>query len=380
MVWICKPSILGQFDVQPNWTVNKHPIWTDWPALASNKQWAKVPLHKLCPVFEKINWSTHPPRSLCADVCAGVEKGEGGFLVWEFPFKTDEQVVLYSDKYNIGGHRTHLKNNREAITVCFAFDHMFDNLKKKEKRESNMNTGIHNKLAVFKRVLWRNFSWLRSNYRNYYLVSKSHTMLSFTILCVNLGCWTKMLMIVCWFDRNLLLLAWQHLLLVLFFPTSVLATPHMTNTEEPGVINNNSTFTFQLKKNMNATSQREQTRGKQGRGGRKASCIYLLVGRAWCWGNREQLLTAKDVQREESRTTNCFKGLQVEQGRAGTGDVHLQAGKVSAVQSCDQSRSEQLFPSFLAWNWLLLCYLLFLASFAGDHLMSHILPSARVTF
>ena len=192
-VWICKPSILGQFWCNPT----EHPIWTDWPALASNKQWAKVPLHKLCPVFEKINWSTHPPRSLCADVCAGVEKGEGGFLVWEFPFKTDEQVVLYSDKYNIGGHRTHLKNNREAITVCFAFDHMFDNLKKKEKRESNMNTGIHNKLAVFKRVLWRNFSWLRSNYRNYYLVSKSHTMLSFTILCVNLGCWTKMLMIVC---------------------------------------------------------------------------------------------------------------------------------------------------------------------------------------
>ena len=125
------------------------------------------------------------------------------------------------------------------------------------------------------------------------------------------------------------------------------------------------------------TSQREQTWGKQGRGGRKASCIYLIVGRAWCWGSREQLLTAKDVQRERSRTTNCFKGLQVEQGRAGTGDVHLQAGKVSAVQSCDQSRSEQLFPSFLPRNWLLLSYLLFLAS---SHLMSHILPSARVTF
>ena len=184
----------------------------------------------------------------------------------------------------------------------------------------------------------------------------------------------------CWFDRNLLLLFWQHLLLVLFFPTSLFATPHMTNTEEPGVLDFNSPWILSSWKNRNQTSQREQTWGKQGRGGRKASCIYLLVGRAWCWGNRKQLLTAKDVQREESRTTNCFKGLQVEQGRAGTGDVHLQAGKVSGVQSCDQSRSEKLFPSFLARNWLLLSNLLFLASSAGDHLMPHILPSARVTF
>ena len=75
----------------------------------------------------------------------------GSFLLKGSRF--DGRVVLYSDKYNIGGHRTHLKNNREAITVCFVFDHMFDNLKKKEKGKSNMDTGIHNKLAVFKRVL-----------------------------------------------------------------------------------------------------------------------------------------------------------------------------------------------------------------------------------
>ena len=31
------------------------------------------------------------------------------------------------------GIRRHLRNNRDAITVCFVFDHMFDNLKKKEK-------------------------------------------------------------------------------------------------------------------------------------------------------------------------------------------------------------------------------------------------------
>ena len=82
-VWICKPSILGQFWCNPT----EHPIWTDWPALASNKNERGCLYIGFVLFLKKINWSTHPLRSLCADVWVGVEKGGGGYLVREFPFK-----------------------------------------------------------------------------------------------------------------------------------------------------------------------------------------------------------------------------------------------------------------------------------------------------
>ena len=243
-----------------------------------------------------------------------------------------------------------------------------------------MDTGIHNKLTVFKRVLWRNFSWLGSNYSNHYLVSKSHTMFHLWLNVLTLSdqnahdClhpWSVDLIGTCCSSFDSICSSSSS------SPPACLQLHIWQTLRNLGLSMINQCEYFPAEIHDMTTSQREQTWDKQGRGGRKASCIYLLVGRAWCWGNREQLLTAKDVQREESRTTNCFKGLQVEQGRAGTGDVHMQAGKVSGVQSCDQSRSEQLFPSFLARNWLLLCYLLFLAS---SHFMPHVLPSAPVTF
>ena len=137
--------------------------------------------------------------------------------------------------------------------------------------------------------------------------------------------------------------------------------------------------TFQLKKQESDLTTRADMR--QARKRRKKGILHLSsCKKSLMLGESRATPDSQRCSEGESRTTNCFKGLQVEQGRAGTGDVHMQAGKVSAVQSCDQSRSEQLFPSFLARNWLLLCYLLFLASSAGDHLMPHILPSARVTF
>ena len=52
----------------------------------------------------------------------------------------------------------------------------------------------------------------------------------------------------------------------------------------------------------------------------------------------------------------------------------MQAGKVSGVQSCDQSRSEQLFPSFLARNWLLVDYLLVLA----NHILTHFVLESTI--
>ena len=52
----------------------------------------------------------------------------------------------------------------------------------------------------------------------------------------------------------------------------------------------------------------------------------------------------------------------------------MQAGKVSGVQSCDQSRSDQLFPSFLGQNWLLDGYLLVLA----NHILTHFVVESRI--
>ena len=161
-----------------------------------------------------------------------------------------------------------------------------------------------------------------------------------------------------------MLLFWQHLLLVLFFH-SLFATPHMTNTEEPGILDFNSPW---ILSSWNTWHDNLTTRAdmRQARKRRKKGILHLPS----C---RESLMPKMSRGRSPGKQTARTPS------RAGTGDVHLQAGKVSGVLNCDQSRSEQPFPSFLAWNWLLLCYLLFFTSSAGDHLMPHIPPSARVT-